>query len=417
MSDDVPQAAEALPRRRRRRRRGSHASDAQHPWIPLAKVFAILAGAGLLFLTGRSLWRYTMYVKQARQQTQEERERERAQGVDISKIKLERIPSTESQMALEALRSGGTIPAADAEKPAQQPPQTPAKATKEPADAPVPATALQQPSQPPSSPPATAPPSSARGESPVITGPLSKVMPLAMLPVDLDSPEAGEAIAALHACESAQHWRDLLPMVRDPERCQPLMRLYYEGWKAPNPPPTKGLICTKSKTGVTDVLHLFRAGGRAAIPAANFLLSPTGKWVLDWESWVGSSEISWEEFRARRTITPTVFRAIATGGSYYNYEFTDSKRYLSARLSSPDAKHVIHAFCERDSPLGQAMVTLVTGKAAVGPPVPSDLVASAGEYHAAVTLRLAFPPAAQSDNCVIITDLVSGSWLVEENEK
>ena len=240
-----------------------------------------------------------------------------------------------------------------------------------------------------------------------------------MLTLDEDSQEAKEAIATLRACEAARQWRDLLPFVRDPERCEPLMRLYYEGWKAPNPRSAPVVIAAKSKLGAAEVVLLFPRGARSGTgaPAASFVTSPAGKWVLDWESWVGCSELSWEEFRARRTITPSIFRVSAAGGSYYNYEFTDSKRYLSVKVTSPDGKHVIHAFCERDSPLGQAMVLVITGKAAVGPLGADDLIPQGRNQPAAVTLRLAFPPAAQSDDCVIITDLVSGSWLVGESDK
>ena len=411
MSSDEPQPAEAPPpmRRRRRRRRGSHSTDAQHPWTRVAKVFAIAGGVALLFLTGRSVWRYAAYVKGVREQTREERAKAKAEGVDASKIKLERLPSTEAQMALEALRTGTPMPGGTHPAPTTTQDTGAGNNLSAPATEPAPTVV----------PPAPAP--AAHGESTsAVTGPLSKALPLQILPLDAEDAEAREALQNLRSCESAAHWRDLLPLIREPERCEPLMRLYYEARKGANPPVVRDLICSKTKIGSTDAIIIFPVGTRTANSAAKaiYVRSPDGKWVLDWESWVGHSETSWEEFRARRTITPTLFRIVATAGSYFNYEFTEEKRYLSVETRSPDEKHVIHAFCERESPLGQALTLLITGNAPVGAAGgPGAPVRAGREQRAAITLRLAFPPSAQSDNCVIITDLVSGTWLVQESDK
>ncbi len=70
-------------------------------------------------------------------------------------------------------------------------------------------------------------------------------------------------------------------------------------------------------------------------------------YVVDWESWVGYSEMSWEELRQLRPREPVLFRVLCSPVQYYNYGFSDDRKWRSYRLESPDRKHTFYGYVER----------------------------------------------------------------------
>ena len=121
-----------------------------------------------------------------------------------------------------------------------------------------------------------------------------------------------------------------------------------------------------------------------------------GRFVLDWTSYVGFSQMGWGDFKKDRTTTSTLFRTFATSSDYYNYEFTDRKKYLSVNLLSPDGLVSLHGFCERATPIGTALSHTL----------------SRSNTMSGIVVRLAFPERAESDHCVWIRQFVSDRWLV-----
>ncbi len=70
---------------------------------------------------------------------------------------------------------------------------------------------------------------------------------------------------------------------------------------------------------------------------------------VDWESWVGWSEMSWEDFTGQRPSEPNVFRVYLSPVQYYNFEFADESQWQSYRLMSPDQEHSLYAYVKRGS--------------------------------------------------------------------
>ncbi|MEO1826371.1 MAG: hypothetical protein ABGZ31_11755 [Roseibacillus sp.] len=70
---------------------------------------------------------------------------------------------------------------------------------------------------------------------------------------------------------------------------------------------------------------------------------------VDWESWVGYSEMTWEDIREARTMTPVVFRVLCSKVEYYNYGFEDEGKWTSFRLQSPDREHTLFGYVARRS--------------------------------------------------------------------
>ena len=70
---------------------------------------------------------------------------------------------------------------------------------------------------------------------------------------------------------------------------------------------------------------------------------------VDWESWVGYSEMTWEDIREARTMTPVLFRVLCSKVEYYNYGFGDEGKWASFRLESPDREHTLFGYVARRS--------------------------------------------------------------------
>jgi hypothetical protein len=79
---------------------------------------------------------------------------------------------------------------------------------------------------------------------------------------------------------------------------------------------------------------------------------------------------------------------------YYNYEFTDRKKYLCWKLTSPDGKHTIYAYSLQATHLKFLANRYSSNKA-----LP-------------ITVRVAFPEKAESNECVILSEIVEEDWLV-----
>jgi hypothetical protein len=151
---------------------------------------------------------------------------------------------------------------------------------------------------------------------------------------------------------------------------------------------------------------------------ANFHRTHAGKLLLDWESWVAWSEVSWAEFKRERSQREVVMRAVASESSYYNYEFGESWRWLAVKLRSPDGLHSVTGYVERKTALGVALANLI------GVPLPHQLTDDAPlpalklpGSKALVTVRLAFPNQAQSDHCVKIKGMLADRWLLFPGER
>lgn len=120
----------------------------------------------------------------------------------------------------------------------------------------------------------------------------------------------------------------------------------------------------------------------------------SGEWLLDWESFVGFSELSWEELRRNKPTTPVSVRSYALLEDYYNFEFADPEEYLSLRLDSPDNFHGIYAYVPRDSPFADQILR--------------DL-ASRRPRPALMLIR--YPESAVQDNQVIVEEVIAWRWM------
>ena len=121
-----------------------------------------------------------------------------------------------------------------------------------------------------------------------------------------------------------------------------------------------------------------------------------GVFRVDWDSWVGYSEMPWEEFLEKKPTDPKLFRVLCTEVDYYNFSFGDDRKWRSFRLLSPDNEHVLYGYVPKYSVLGSLLTP--SGAAVGGRPL-------------AFLLRLRFPDRATGPNLVLIDEILCSGWV------
>lgn len=114
---------------------------------------------------------------------------------------------------------------------------------------------------------------------------------------------------------------------------------------------------------------------------------------VDWESWVGWSEMSWKEFRKQRPTEPKWFRVILTQVDYYNFGFIDESKWACYQLISPDGLNSVYGYLPRASALDNE----------IRPDRPKERVS--------LIVQLKFPEKAPSDNQVLIEKITGQGWI------
>jgi hypothetical protein len=115
---------------------------------------------------------------------------------------------------------------------------------------------------------------------------------------------------------------------------------------------------------------------------------------IDWESWVGWSELPWDKLLEIRPDKPILVRVMLKWVDYYNFGFSDENKWRSYRLLSPEGEHMLYGYAERNSLLDQRM--------------------RPGEQKAtvAVTLKIHFPDGESTGKQVIIDEYIADGWVV-----
>lgn len=201
-----------------------------------------------------------------------------------------------------------------------------------------------------------------------------------------------QAKAFLEAKSAAE----LLPLVRHPEITEPRIRATF---------PDGRIEVPGMESFARDRDAVFKEdSARVNVRTADFkdrlltFVKAGSSWKIDWESWVGWSELSWEKLQADRPITPKRFRVKLVPQTYYNFGFTDELKWKSFGLLSPDGDHQLFGYVERGSELDRKIQLQDT-------PEGRDLL-----------LDVKYPPGSTSKNQVIIDKVVAEGWLDPETD-
>lgn len=239
-------------------------------------------------------------------------------------------------------------------------------------------------------------------DEPARSAPLAAIPPSAV-PV-VPEPAARTMIlkveAAVRGFLEAPTAAEALRHVRDPERTRPKL----EAWLAGRPYAAPGfhemLGETVAASGETS--HLMTVQVRTGdFELREIVLVEAGDELrVDWESWVGWSEMPWADFERERPPEPKWFRVILSRVDYYNFAFKDDAEWSSYRLDAPDGTASLYGYVPRTSKLAQQIRPVDEG----------------GKVK--LLLRLKYPPDALSGNQVLIDEVAGQEWVApDEPEK
>ncbi len=186
---------------------------------------------------------------------------------------------------------------------------------------------------------------------------------------------------------------EVLRHVRDPEKTAPKL----EAWLAGKPYVAPGFhelisksVATSSFAGKLIMLKV-RTGDFEMRDLV--LVGDKGSFKVDWESWVGWSEMSWEEFQSERPAQGKWFRVSLSRVDYYNFAFKNELEWSSYRLDSPDGSTSLYGYIPRTSQLDQEIR-------------PVD-----EEERVKLLLKLRYPTEPPTGNQVLIEGVSGDGWV------
>jgi len=209
-----------------------------------------------------------------------------------------------------------------------------------------------------------------------------------------------EATQIVRKYNDASDWKDRLLYVHEPQRVGKLMENYYEKQRSVDP--VMGALMDQGRykiDGTEIVLLTYRSARLEGKLEVALRPNESGRLVIDWESLVGYSETSFADLMKTKTTTPTLVRALVKLDDYYNYEFSDTKEFLSLKLTAADSDDFVHAYCKRDSIIGRWITE------DLGNEVSTSLVKG-------YTLWVSYPQDAKSNRCLNLVQISAGRWII-----
>jgi hypothetical protein len=179
------------------------------------------------------------------------------------------------------------------------------------------------------------------------------------------------------------------------------MKEYYETQAGKEPILKTLQSCALQSANGLELMHLNYAGDVAGRRLELALRKEAdGSFKLDWESFVGISAMGWDRFAKERPTQPVLFRVLASPQEYYNYEFSDEKKYLSVRLTSPDGRNTLYAYTERGTPTAYTLLSSF----------------ARSPRRTLLTVKLAFLENAQSKDSIRLLEVVAERWFLLPGE-
>lgn len=195
----------------------------------------------------------------------------------------------------------------------------------------------------------------------------------------------------------------MLPLVRDRERVEPKIRAYYH---ADNPwHPIE--INNKFEPG-----DHFTADGEFIIiqlVLANFDEIPISferkgdTFLVDWESFVGYGDLSWDDLTEKRPRQPVVMRVVIEKSlttDYFNGVFSDPEAHHCYLLRDLSSQHILSGYAATGSPADNKIRQYL-----------QRLPPPAEKLRALAVVRLRYPANADNPRQVEITEFLENGWV------
>ena len=206
------------------------------------------------------------------------------------------------------------------------------------------------------------------------------------------------ATTALKSFLDAKDVKSRIQYCRDSQRVQPLMESYYS--KHDSGPISYRRFSTvgDAETGPLQGFYLLK------ISFPDFSIQPVvmglenGKMVIDWESFVGYSEMSLSEFINNKPKEPRMFRLHARPDDYFNFQFNE-KEYRCLYLRNPTDTKSVYGYIKKGEEVDEKL----------------SRIAESGKSINFIIVNLQYPDEPGGKTQVIINDIIASGWLLNQN--
>ncbi len=181
---------------------------------------------------------------------------------------------------------------------------------------------------------------------------------LPKLAEDAESVFIGQPIAIARAFAEAEDLEARLELVRHPEEVRKRLERYPE--QAVSEIPT-GIHAAGIGTDGEKQYPIFKAefaNGDARL--ISVLATPDGLKV-DWDCYARNGSATWEEFTTGK-VKEATFRVFVRKGAYFNFDYSDEKKWRCYRMISPEMPDGIYAFVEAYSETAVAIAEALRDK-------------------------------------------------------
>jgi hypothetical protein len=210
----------------------------------------------------------------------------------------------------------------------------------------------------------------------------------------VDVEEESELIfAQVRKFMAAESVEEMLAMVRGGAKTEAKIRLYYE----------KHLYQPLALRALGEDGSISTSRGMVSINVTldDFtvrqiaLENVDDRYLVDWESWAGYSEMEWEVFLKMNPRRGKEFRVVVSPVDYYNFDFADDGHWKSFRITAPNEDGVVYGYLPRSSPLMEKLKPLDPSR-----------------QSAAYVLKLRYPLETKTANQVLIEDVICSGWVL-----
>lgn len=187
---------------------------------------------------------------------------------------------------------------------------------------------------------------------------------------------------------------EALRWVYQPEKIAPKLEAWLAGgaYKVPGYKSMLDEVSTRSENG-HEITGLTVRDGNFEKRSVALVKTPEG-YRMDWESWMGWSEMSWSDFKKQKPPTAKLFRVIVAVSDYYNFNFKSEPEWSCYRLESDDGEGFLYGYVHRASAIDEKLRPV------------------GGAAKRKLILRLKFPGDPQTDNQVLIDEFVTDGWVL-----
>ncbi len=120
--------------------------------------------------------------------------------------------------------------------------------------------------------------------------------------------------------------------------------------------------------------------------------------LLDWESFVAYSEMSWMELAEKKPTEPVMLRVVAKKAHYYNGVFSDEDKWQAVVLMSPNEEEPIYGYVKKKSSDAGRLFNFGL----------SD--------NQGVIITVCYPEGATEGNQVLINSVVQSGWAIKKEK-